>query len=176
MNIFILNSGRCGSSTFIKACQHISNFSSAHESLSQKIGSERLNYPQNHIEADNRLCWFLGRLDQVYGDNAFYLHLKREPQSAAQSFAKRNDYGIMKAYREGILLGGEDQAADELALDYLQTIESNIELFLKDKTQVMEFRLEQGKRDFDVFWQRIGAQGGQKQAVAEWSVCYNASI
>jgi len=176
MNVFILNSGRCGSSTFIKACQHITNFSSAHESLSQKIGSERLIYPQNHIEADNRLCWFLGRLDQAYGDNAFYVHLKRDPQSAAESFAKRNDYGIMKAYREGILLGGEEQPTHDLALDYLATIESNIELFLKDKTQAMPFQLEQAKTDFDVFWQRIGALGDQQRAMAEWSVCYNASV
>jgi len=176
MNVFILNSGRCGSSTFIKACQHITNFSSAHESLSQKIGAARLDYPNNHIEADNRLCWFLGRLDQAYGDDAFYVHLKREPQTAAESFAKRNDYGIMQAYREGILLGGEEQSAHNLALDYLATIESNIELFLKDKTQVMSFQLEQADIDFDLFWQRIGAVGDQQQAIAEWAVRYNASL
>ncbi|MDQ7016828.1 MAG: hypothetical protein Q9N68_10685 [Gammaproteobacteria bacterium] len=175
MNVFILNSGRCGSSTFIKACQHIHNFSSAHESRSQKIGSERLNYPKNHIEADNRLCWFLGRLDQSYGNTAFYVHLKREKNSAADSFAKREQYGIMKAYREGILLGAEEQPAHDVALDYLHSIESNIELFLKDKTQVFNMQLENAKMDFSLFWQQIGAKGDLQKALAEWDICYNAS-
>ena len=64
MNIFILNTGRCGSTTFIKACEHIKNYTCAHESLLTEIGAQRFNYPQDHIEADNRLSWLLGRLDE----------------------------------------------------------------------------------------------------------------
>ena len=88
MNIFILNTGRCGSTTFIRACQHISNFTATHESRSGLIGEERLNYPDNHIEADNRLSWFLGRLDRKYGDNAFYLHMSRDRSQTAKVSAK----------------------------------------------------------------------------------------
>jgi len=121
MNIFILNTGRCGSTTFIEACQHISNYSSAHESLSTYIGKQRLNYPDNHIEADNRLSWFLGRLDKEYGDDAFYVHLSRDLKQTAESFAKREDYGIMKAYKEGVLLGGDkEQLSYDIAVDYLK--------------------------------------------------------
>lgn len=68
MNIFILSTGRCGSTTFIQSCQHITNFSSAHESNIHKIGTDRIVYPQNHIESDNRLSWFLGRLEEHYKD------------------------------------------------------------------------------------------------------------
>ena len=66
MNIFVLCTGRCGSMTFTKACGHIDNFSSAHESRCGRLGNERLAYPENHIEVDNRLSWddFNGR----YGD------------------------------------------------------------------------------------------------------------
>jgi len=103
MNIFILNTGRCGSTTFIRACQHISNYSAAHESRLKLIGEQRLQYPPRHIEADNRLSWYLGRLDQRYGDQAFYVHLQRELQATAASYAKRRDFGLMKAFREGIL-------------------------------------------------------------------------
>jgi len=176
MNIFILNSGRCGSTTFIKACSHITNYSSAHESLAQKIGAARLAYPENHIEADNRLSWILGRLDQTYGNNALYIHLHRNRDDAAASFARRESYGIMKAYREGILLEGEPQQnATEIALDYLDTIESNIELFLQDKRHKMGFRLESAKDDFTTFWDRIGAKGDLHTALAEWDTSYNAS-
>lgn len=55
MNVFVLNSGRCGSTTFIAACRHITNYSSGHESRATLIGEERLAYPTQHIEADNRL-------------------------------------------------------------------------------------------------------------------------
>ena len=176
MNIFILNTGRCGSTTFIKACQHIDNYSAAHESRSTLIGEQRLSYPENHIEADNRLSWILGRLDSVYGDKAFYVHLIREKNTTAESFAKRNEFGIMKAYREGILM--QEQKTDstlELAQDYIETIESNIALFLKDKTQTLEFSLENAEEDFARFWHCINAQGDLEAALAEWNTSYNAS-
>ena len=176
MNVFILNTGRCGSTTFIKACQHIDNYSAAHESRCTLINEQRLSYPENHIEADNRLSWLLGRLDQVYSDDAFYVHLSREKHTTADSFAKRNEFGIMKAYREGILMQEqENDSALELALDYIETIESNITLFLKDKTHTLEFSLENAEQDFARFWQSINAQGNLEAALAEWKTSYNAS-
>lgn len=175
MNIFILNAGRCGSSTFVQACKHISNFSSAHESRSTLTGEQRLKYPDNHIEADNRLCWLLGRLDHEYGNDAYYVHLTRNRQQSVESFVKRKDYGIMLAYREGILMGGEQQSATEIANDYLETVDRNISLFLKDKDNTMPFSLESAARDFIDFWHWIGARGEQDRALAEWLVHYNAS-
>ena len=176
MNVFVLNSGRCGSTTFIQACRHIANFSAGHETRCRMIGAQRLAYPEHHIEADNRLSWLLGRLDQRYGDAAFYVHLTRDPATAAGSFARRAEFGIMKAYRQGILMEGEDgQSPEALAQDYLETVEANIGLFLKNKTRQMRFRLETPRRDFQVFWQRIGAQGELDKALAEWDTCYNAS-
>ena len=176
MNIFILNTGRCGSTTFIKACQHITNYSSAHESQSTLIGESRLAYPENHIEADNRLSWILGRLDAAYGDDAFYVHLSRETNKTAESFARRNDFGIMKAYREGILMQEEQSdSALELAQDYIETIESNITLFLKDKTHTLEFSLENAEQDFKRFWKLINAKGDFEAALSEWNTSYNAS-
>ncbi len=176
MNVFVLNSGRCGSSTFIRACAHIRNYSAAHESRLRLIGPPRLGYPADHIEADNRLTWYLGRLEQAYGDNAFYVHLKRDPDATAASFARRMDFGIMQAWREGLLLGGEESQSDlDLARDYLETVRANIALFLRDKTRQMDFRLEQAKADFEAFWQRIGAEGDLQGALAEWDVNYNAS-
>ncbi|MCK5263017.1 MAG: hypothetical protein KAJ92_04990 [Gammaproteobacteria bacterium] len=176
MNIFILNTGRCGSTTFIKACQHISNFSAAHESRCTLIGEQRLSYPENHIEADNRLSWILGRLDQVYGDNAFYVHLSRDKNTTAESFARRNDFGIMKAYREGIFFQEtQNDSALELAQDYIETVESNIALFLKGKTHTLSFSLENSEQDFRKFWTSINAEGDLEAALSEWNTSYNAS-
>ena len=81
----------------------------------------------------------------------------------------------MQAYREGVLLGGQGQADQEIARDYLETVEANIALFLKDKTRKMAFRLDQAREDFPLFWERIGALGDLPQALSEWDIRYNAS-
>jgi hypothetical protein len=176
MNVFILNSGRCGSTTFIKACQHITNYTAAHESLLDRTGTQRLDYPDDHIEADNRLSWFLGRLDKKYADNAVYVHLKREPESVAASFSKRIDYGILKAYEQGVLLHNKHrQSAHDIALDYISTVETNIELFLKDKSKKIDVSVETVKTDFTRFWKMIGAEGNLEQALEEWTINYNSS-
>lgn len=176
MNVFILNSGRCGSTTFIQACSHISNYSAGHETRVQLLGAERLAYPDNHIEADNRLSWLLGRLDAAYGNDAYYVHLTREREAAAASFARRAGFGIMKAYREGILLQDDPGSSDQdVACDYLDTVEANIALFLRDKRNRMAFRLERAQDDFPAFWRWIGAQGDLDGALAEWDRHYNAS-
>jgi hypothetical protein len=175
MNIFILNAGRCGSTTFVAACRHIVNYSAAHESRSTITGAQRLAYPDNHIEADNRLSWILGRLEREYGDNAYYVHLTRDLQPSVASFAKRKDYGIMLAYREGILMGAQGQPATQIASDYLDTVNQNIALFLKDKRHRMAFSLENATADFERFWHWIGARGDLEKGLAEWRTRYNAS-
>ncbi len=176
MNVFVLNSGRCGSTTFIAACRHIRNFSAGHESRVQLLGEARLAYPPRHIEADNRLSWMLGRLDRIYGKDASYVHLGRAPEAVAASFARRTGFGILKAYHEGILLReGTPTDPLALALDYLDTVETNIALFLKDKPRVMTVRMETARDDFSRFWHWIGAEGDLDAALAEWNVRHNAS-
>jgi hypothetical protein len=94
----------------------------------------------------------------------------------AESFSRRNDFGIMKAYREGILMQDhQTNSALELAHDYIDTVESNIALFLKDKTHTLPFSLENAERDFRRFWQDINAEGNLEAAQAEWKTSYNAS-
>jgi hypothetical protein len=177
MNVFILNAGRCGSSTFIQACRHIENYSAAHESRIHEIADKRLAYPDRHIEADNRLSWLLGRLQDRFSGQAFYVHLTRNREAMRASFVKRAECGIMKAYKEGVLLGGQQgQSAQDIADDYLDTIDGNIRLFLKDKPHKMAFALENAKEDFRTFWRLIDAEGDLQKALAEWDVRYNASV
>lgn len=176
MNVFVLNAGRCGSTTWIRACAHIDNYTSGHESRAHLSGPTRLAYPPQHIEADNRLSWFLGRLDQCYGDDAFYVHLMREREPAVASFARRDAFGIMQAYRNGILLDADPAiTAEQIAADYLDTVEQNIRLFLRDKTRHMSARLETLHRDFGTFWSAIDAQGDRAAALAELDTRHNRS-
>ena len=177
MNVFILCTGRCGSTTFIKACEHITNYSSAHESNKAFIGQQRFRYPEKHIEADNRLAWFLGRLDEAYGDDAFYIHLTRNRDDTASSYAVRHhSKNIITAYRTGILMDCPSYVRPlDICLDFYDTVNSNITCFLSNKTKRMPFRLEHAKKDFQVFWDRIGAEGDLAAALSEWDVSHNST-
>lgn len=176
MNVFVLNTGRCGSTTFIKACRHITNFSSAHESRVSFLGEARLDYPPDHIEADNRLSWFLGRLDRRFGADAIYVHLQRDRDQTAASFVSRYARGIMLAYRSGVLMRLPPQLDPvAVSLDYCDTVDSNIQCFLKDKPLKMSFQLENARQDFVRFWEFIGAQGDLEAALSEFETRYNPS-
>jgi len=177
MNVFILSTGRCGSATFIKACKYINNYSSEHESRVSLFGEERLAYEECHIESDNRLSWFLGRLDREFGDNAFYVHLTRDREATARSYAKRLDPKLlMNSYMHGIYMGIDDeQSPYDLALDMYDTINENIKVFLENKSNKMNMTLENIQEEYPVFWQRIGAQGSLDSALKEWNIQHNAT-
>ncbi|MDV4144121.1 hypothetical protein [Shimia sp. FJ5] len=174
-NIFVLCTGRCGSTTFSKACAHLTNYSAGHETRTHMLGAARLAYPAFHIEADNRLSWLLGRLDAAYGDNAFYVHLERDRRATVKSYAKRKG-GIISAYKGGgILLHCKETDREKLAEDYVDTVTENIRHFLRDKTHKMPFRLEYAQADFNRFVRLVSAEGDLDRARAEFHVPHNAS-
>lgn len=168
--VFILCTGRCGSDAFIRACSHITNYTAGHETRSRLLGDNRFSYPLNHIEADNRLAWLLGRLDHHFGDDAFFVHLSRDSNAVAESYAKRLwwEGSIPRAYRDGILMLNQDENFD-VCLDYVNTVNSNIELFLRDKENKMSFSLEKASDEFQNFWHNIGAKGNLNEALLEWN-------
>jgi hypothetical protein len=177
MNVFVLGTGRCGTATFIAACRHFSNYTAGHETLSRKVGAARLAYPPNHIEADNRLSWLLGRLDAAFGQDAFYVHLRRDPEAVAVSYATRWQEGIgtlPAAYHRGIL---HQSPEDRLAIcrDLVATVTANVESFLRDKPHQMTIRIESIHEMFPVFCQAIGAEGDLEAAGAEWDTRHNAT-
>ncbi|WP_208642033.1 hypothetical protein [Idiomarina ramblicola] len=177
MNIFVLCTGRCGSTTFSKACSEIRNYSSGHETRTSKILDERMCYPQNHIEVDNRLSWLLGRLDKTYGNDAFYVHLRRNEEKVVESFEKRYERGIIKAYRgSGIMLGlSENVDSKSVCRDYVRTVTENIDLFLSNKSNVMSVWLEDIKTDFPEFCNQIAADVSIENALEHFNLTYNAS-
>lgn len=175
-NVFVLCAGRVGSTTFARACGHISNYSVGHESRSGQTGPTRLAYPRHHIEVDNRLSWLLGRLDRAYGKEAMYVHLVRDRAAVVRSFVARMEYGIMRAYRDGILLHAPaDTEPEALAGDYLETVSANIELFLRDKPYAVTFQLEEATTEFPSLWERLGAAGDLDAALAEFGIQHNSA-
>jgi hypothetical protein len=154
----------------------MTSHTAGHETRVGLVGEERLAYPPDHIEADNRLSWLLGRLGDRFGEEAHYVHLTRDPTATAQSFVARYGRGIMRAYRTGIIhRAPADTEPLEMALDYVRTVDRNIAAFLRDKPHAMVVRLEHAKDDFRAFWEWIGATGDLDAALAEWDVRHDAT-
>ena len=203
MNVFVLGTGRCGSVTFSKACQHITNYTSGHETRWGHKGASRLTFRDKHIEVDNRLSWHLGELGAMYPD-AFFVHLVRDREATAKSFATRwridppyryrsaprgfrrlirrfessgSRPGIIEAYAYSVLGRNrpwEHRERLDVCRAYVDTVNSNIQEFLKDRDS-LEVRLEQAAEAFDTFWERLGAEGDATAAIAELQRPYNAS-
>ncbi|TQE98781.1 MAG: hypothetical protein FKY71_12035 [Spiribacter salinus] len=142
MNIFVLSTGRCGSTTFAVASKHIT-----------------------------------GSLDKVYGNRAFYVHLIREREEVAHSFVKRYNSGIMEAYRKRVFIGLSSHKTSplEVCRHYYDTVNANIEMFLKDKDSQLTVWLNNAEEGFASFWNQIGAQGDKAAAIREWQHQHNAS-
>jgi hypothetical protein len=174
MNVFVLSPGRCGSVSFGWACTHMTNFKVGHETNVRRLGAARVAYPDNFIEIDNRLTWMLGRLNERYGDNAFYVHLTRDPDAIARSYNKRwhIEAGIIPAYRAGVLMFPRAKPI-QICRDYVETVTANIRTFLLDKTNVLNMALETMTDDFPRFWEWIGATGDFDAAMREWSIKRN---
>ena len=165
--------------TLSRACAHLTNYTAAHESRTHLTGPARFDFGPNHIEIDNRLAWLTGRLDAAWGDRAAYVHLTRDPEAVAQSFAARAQQGILKAYRMEVLARSRNKARAtpliDYCRDYVETVTRNIALFLRDKSHVMHMRLETMAEDFDTLAGRISAEGDLERARAELAIAHNAT-
>lgn len=108
-----------------------------------------------------------------YGDEAFYVHLKRNRRDTAKSFVKRYEKGIIEAYKKIVPVTG--RAPIDVCRHYWDKVNSNIDLFLESKSKKMSFQLETAEEDFRKFWDQIGATGNLSSALDEWGREYNAS-
>jgi len=181
MRIFILGTGRCGSYSFIEACKHITNYTAGHETRSQKLGSSRFDYPENHIEADNRLSWHLGELEKNFPEQVFYVHLKRNREKIAKSYSKRffKKKSMINAYAGGIKMTPPETLSKteqlQLCYDYVDTVTINIENFLQHQPQHLTIQLENISEGFVEFWNAIGAKGNLDAALESFNKKHNTS-
>ncbi len=172
--------------TAIRACEHLTNYTAGHETRTGAIGDGRLEYSDQHVEADNRLSWFLGDLGERYGDEPTYVHLRRDPEQVAESFLRRwrswrtNPAGasVVRAFAHGLVIRNDEWPEAErrdVCRFYVRTVTNNIEGFLADKTNTMTVWLEEANTWVPDMWDRIGGEGDFDAAMAEFGVRHNAS-
>lgn len=182
MNVFVLSTGRCGSTTFREACRQATNFSTGHESRALLWGDARLDYPDQHIEVDNRLSWFLGQLDAQFGTEAFYVHLIRSKDETVHSLNGRwhRTVSIMHFYTQGVLMTDPQSLSDDerlqLCADYYEAVNENIRHFLQNKPFQLTIHLENWRQSFPDFWQQIGAKGDLEAALDTLGQIHNQQL
>ncbi len=62
-----------------------------------------------------------------------------------------------------------------VAMDYCNTVDSNIRVFLKDKTHRMDVHLETARNDFQDSCEHVGAVVDLPAALREFDTRHNAS-
>ena len=154
----------------------MTNFTAGHETRARVIGEERLAYPAHHIEVDNRLTWFLGGLEDRFGDDAYYVHLTRDPDEVARSYNKRWHIRstIIRGFREAVMMNAGGDPLD-ICRYYVDVVEENIAAFLRTKSHVMSIDISNAERDFPKFWAWIGAEGDLTRGLATIGRKYNAT-
>lgn len=173
-NVFVLCTGRCGSLAFARACGHFTNYTAGHET-NRAAGGARLVFPEFHIEVDNRLAWFLGGLEERYGDDACYVHLVRDESRVAASYDRRwHHHGsLIRAFDEGIC--GSPSPGKDAAGDLVATVNANIRGFLRDKTHVVMGDIEAVADWFPRFVRMIAAEGDVEACLGEFVRRHNAT-
>lgn len=178
MRAFVLGTGRCGTTTFFQACSAITNYTVGHETKA-KEWKNRLGFPDQHIEIDHRLAWFLGTIDIMYRDEPVYVHLTRNPEKVARSWAAKSGHkpGQAATWSETVIYQPESKIKPlDAARLMVESVNHNIDLFLKDKTKVVRMRIEDPHDAFDEFWDLIGATGNKRKAHEELKVKHNALV
>jgi len=169
MRCFVLTTGRSGSLTLAKAFRHATNYTAAHES--GRLNRYSLEYPENHIEVDNRLTWFVGSLAVLYPE-ARWVWLRRDPVAAAASYQRKRPSTAIKLI--GAICQGRLKGRAILAQKLIRTMEENIAEFLRDRPHHV-CRIERAPKEFPAIWQSLGCTGDLAAAVAEFDHRYNAS-
>lgn len=142
MNVFLVSPGRTATTTLSEALKKIEGYTSLHESRIQFLGKDRVSYPENHFECDNRLIWFLPRLTKEYGKRSMLVNVLRDRESIAKSYNRRWDgIKIMKAYSQGILMRPLNNNNFDVCMDYVNNVYEHIEYFSKDWAYYVEVDL-----------------------------------
>lgn len=162
MRIFVTGTGRCGSVSFYKACEHLTNYTCGNET---RCGM--LEYPDRHIEINPQLRVCLSQLIDKYPQSLF-VHVIRERKSCIESLAALNHGIVMKAYEVLYPTVVENATPLIIAKRFYDCENAIIASQLAQASNKLNFRLEAAKIDFTHFWKRISGEGNLEAAIESW--------
>lgn len=159
MNVFFISPGRTGTTTISIAFSCVDGFTSLHESRVKLLGDERVNYPTNHFECDNRLVWFLPRLTKKYSRSSILVIVTREKSKIANSYNQRwGGIGIMRAYSQGILMRHLNENNLDVCADYVDNVYEQLDFAKKEWAKVITLDLDNPKEGVVELLNNIGKE------------------
>ena len=169
MNIFIISPGRTATTHLARVFEGVSGFTSLHESRVEYLGlEERVSYPRNHIEADNRLIWYLRFLERKYADRSCLVIVKRDRGKIVDSYAKRwYKTNILRAWTQGIHMldiGVHSTSAVESYVDYCY---ESLSMSAPKWKHVIELDIAQPNQGIEKLCELIGASKMDTEAVVK---------
>jgi len=159
MNVFFISPGRTGTTTISIAFSCVDGFTSLHESRVNFLGDERVDYPSNHFECDNRLVWFLPRLTKKYSQTSILVIVNREKLKIASSYNQRwGGIGIMRAYSQGILMRHLKDNNLDVCMDYVDNVYEQLEFVKGSWAKVISLDLDNPKEGVVEILNEIGKE------------------
>jgi hypothetical protein len=168
MKVFVLGTGRNGTKTFARACEHLTNYSVSHNTIREGAGFDHkmraLESKDNHIEVDDRFLW-------------------RDPAKVVRSYTKPRRLhlqgSLLNTFYHGILGTPVEKRkvsvadAEKAGALCVEVINKNIEHFLAGKPHQIFIDIDHPAEKFRRFLEEIGAEGDVDAAVAEFETIYD---
>lgn len=164
MNIFVVGTGRCGTTSFAEACRYMSSFTVGHET--NAVG---LRYPTNHIEVNSQLTWRTPALIQKYPE-ALWVHLIRERESCAESIAQMGGGSVVAGLQQLYPSLYPDDPLEAARIFYDMANDVIVATIPRRKILFLETIQE----EWPSFWKWACAEGDYDGSLASWSVKKNA--
>jgi hypothetical protein len=179
--VFVVGTGRCGTTAFARACEHITNYTVAHESHAGVVGWERLCYPDRWIEVDPHLAWTLPLIMERY-PLALYVHLWRPESDVVASWLRRgiDPHGgpaplidvMFQTRCVGLSESDYEVALRVLYRSVMRQIEFNLE---HEGVRSVRYAIHHADEWWPSFCWLIGAEGDLEAGRAEFERRHNAT-
>ncbi len=178
MKVFVVGTGRCGTTTFVYACKHITNYKCVHEQPVTSSGGS-IKFPmeteRNVIYVDPRLSFAM----PLIPNDAFIVHLRRKREEVINSWIKRGKNWGPRAWLFTAFHWPAPSFSECCALCYdvmVRNIEAELALRESCGQRIsMTLHLESIKTRWMDFWRTIKAEGDYKESLAEWDRKHNAT-
>lgn len=168
MNIFVVGTGRCGTTTFSKACGFATNKTVSHERLAGSV-YRLTDYPPNHIEVDAPLSFWLPRLRTIYPGCRFVHLVRHADRSGCIDSMSSHDPDICGAFGR-MLFHYPECSAREGAEAMYDVINEMV-----NGADVLRVLLREVQSRWHEVWEWMECDGDFEKSRSEWNVKYNAT-
>lgn len=172
MRIFVVGTGRCGTSTFYHAAKHATNYHVGHESRAGRREPNDYIYPDQTLEIS---CHLSFAVPLLYERNGFHdvkiVHLVRERRPCIESLARVKD--ALQSLAFGIQQCKPKSDTEHLAWAewWYDLVNENISA---TAWHPFEFQMEAAEDFWPDFWMWAGCEGDFDASMEEWRRKYNA--